>query len=97
MRETLTILIGNSDDKLTQAEWSQYVGDMQGLIDNWANQVHFAGFARPDAPWQNACWVVEWDTADLPTFNEELAELARAFRQDSIAIVVGGSTRFVRP
>lgn len=95
--ETLVILIGNSDDKLTQKEWSQYAMDVSLLVQNWASKVHFEGGSASGSEWQNACWVVEWSTADLANLNEELSQLAAHWRQESIAVITGGVTRFVTP
>lgn len=97
MNETLVILIGNSDDKLSQKEWSQYAMDVSLLAHNWAKAIHFEGGSASGSEWQNACWVVEWDTADLANLNTELSQLAAHYRQDSIAVITGGTTRFVRP
>jgi hypothetical protein len=62
------IRIRNSDDKLTQVEWSELCADMTELAADHA-QVHAAFFSRPDASWQDACWCVNFT---------EPAEQARA-------------------
>lgn len=67
------ICIGNSDDKLTQAEWAQYVEAVDAALgvhrngNRWfastAHRTHVHGrwFAAPDVPWQSACWCIEFD------------------------------------
>ena len=51
------ISIGNSDDKLPQADWARFIADMRALlVADWQGrlQVHGEWFSAPDAPWQNA-------------------------------------------
>lgn len=100
---TATICIGNSDDKLTQAEWSQYVADVDNFIDRWHLPVYFRGFPGSAEQWQNACWVL--DARDLfgepagqarDILRSELGRLAKKYKQDSIALVFGNS-EMVKP
>ncbi|MFW6056853.1 MAG: hypothetical protein ACOC9B_06055 [Chloroflexota bacterium] len=90
---TCTIQIGNSDDKLTQREWSEFVSATHKLAD-YHGDIHFSGFSVPDAVWQNACWVVEVHAADIHRLRDQLVELAQRFRQDAVAFTTG-ETRFV--
>jgi hypothetical protein len=53
------ISIGNSDDKLSQGEWSRFVMEMRDLLRSSALQIHGEWFSLPDQPWQNANWCVE--------------------------------------
>jgi hypothetical protein len=56
------ISIGNSDNRLTQEEWSAFISNMRTmLVVDWAGQlqVHGEWFSGPDQPWQNANWCVE--------------------------------------
>jgi hypothetical protein len=99
----VTFAVGNSDDKLSQAEWSAFVAKTQQVVE-WlaANgaMIHFGGFSAPAAPWQNALWAI-----DLGSHAEylrghlrvELAELAGRYRQDSIAWWEAGSTEMIPP
>ncbi len=43
MKRTLTILPGNTDHKLSQVEWHDYVLEIGGLIDSWSQNVWFFG------------------------------------------------------
>jgi hypothetical protein len=63
------ISIGNSDDKLTQVRWSDFIDEVRSLIDeadadNRIN-VHGEWFSAPDQPWQNANWCIEIVGDDL--------------------------------
>lgn len=53
------IQVGNSDDRLSQAEWSRFVTEMRGLLHRSEVQIHGEWFSGPDQPWQNANWCVE--------------------------------------
>lgn len=56
--DTITIQIGNSDNKLSQMEWSAFIKDVVEVVESLASVVHFYGTSLGDAPWQNAAWVV---------------------------------------
>lgn len=95
---TATICIGNSDDKLTQREWSGYVSDVHDFVMRWRFTIYFHGCAAGSAPWQNACWVL--DARDLfgepggmalNILRQELGKLAKKYKQDSIALILGDS------
>lgn len=53
------IQIGNSDDRLSQGEWSRFIAEMRDLFRPSGFQVHGEWFSGPDQPWQNANWTVE--------------------------------------
>jgi hypothetical protein len=93
--KTLTILIGNSDDKLTQAEWSKFVDCVRGVVFGASFATHFDGGTYPNSPYQTACWVVRVTDGSGKHLRAQLAELARCFQQDSVA-VIEGDTEFVK-
>lgn len=86
---TVYLTIGNSDDKLTQAEWAKFIGDVNTsmiLAKLDGGVVQFAGHSFPDAPWQNALWCVQLpDATAAGALKTQLAYLAHRYRQDSIA------------
>lgn len=88
--------IGNTDNKLTQQEWSRFIQETEILFDGLP--MHGAWFSRPDAPWQNACWLA--DISELTS--EEVDDLKNAlrgvggwYRQDSVAWAIA-DTEFLR-
>lgn len=98
--DTAVIQIGNSDDKLTQADWSDFVSDVQDFIIGSGYPIHFHGLSISSAPWQNACWVL--DTRNvfdkivaIDILRHELSRLANMYKQDSIALTLG-DTEFVK-
>lgn len=89
MIKTVTIQIGNSDDKLKQSEWADYVIKIDLLVDLFAYKIHFHGGPSPFEMWQNAAWVVEFFEKDLPSIKERLSGIGKQFNQDSIAWTEG--------
>jgi hypothetical protein len=95
MNNTAVIQVGNSDNKLTQQEWSEFVGDVQDLLRVGHYATHFAGTSPSAAPWQNACWVLEI-VSDMQKdhLRTALGFFAKKYRQESIALTFG-TTEFV--
>lgn len=94
------ISIGNSDDKLSQADWSSYVLDVDRAFDKSVRyegaRVYGRWYSPPTEPWQNACWCAEWQLAHVvEALKRKVASIARAYRQDSITWAVA-ETEFLR-
>lgn len=84
--KTVHISIGNSDDKLTQLRWSQYVDEVDRLVDSVASVVHGRWMSLPNTRYQNACWAFEvMEEIDVENVKKILAGIAFAYDQDSIA------------
>ncbi len=87
--------IGNSDDKLSQEEWSNFVQYFRSEVLEWADTIHGSWFSEPDAPYQNACWCMEFDRIiDAERAMQEAIALRMQYRQDSVAWAVA-VTKFV--
>ena len=93
--QTVIIQIGNSDDKLTQKEWSSFVYELRGLINFASKAMHFTGGSANDASFQNFCVIADVPKADFARLRRELSVLCRYYRQDSIALTTG-ATQFVK-
>jgi hypothetical protein len=100
---TVYISIGNSDDKLSQADWSSYVLDVDRAFEQAVRyegaRVHGRWYSLPTEPWQNACWCAEWheDLAHVvEALKRKLINIASDYRQDSIAWAVA-ETWFLSP
>ncbi len=92
--KTVTIQIGNSDNKLTQQEWSDFVAKVRFDIRASGVRVHFFGGSANYEPWQNVAWVVEGSDESLATLKVWVEERRKVFRQDSAAWT-SGQTEFV--
>jgi hypothetical protein len=94
---TVYVSLGNSDDKLSQARWSEFREQVTAAVRDHAPRVH-GNWVSPSAdPWQNACIAFELDPAEAPFLKSELRDLAASFGQDSIAWAVVPVTEFVGP
>jgi hypothetical protein len=86
---TVTIVIDNSDDKLSQQNWNSFVAAVNTTVNTWAWKVHFFGAPPSTGPWQNAAWVVELADVNVDKLRCRVHEIVPRFRQDSIAWIVG--------
>lgn len=85
-----TIQIGNSDDKLSQVDWSKYIAEVRKTFNKYQGiETHFAGGSPYDAPWQNACFVVSVPEVYATEMIKALTTIRKRFKQKSIAIVLG--------
>jgi 2-iminoacetate synthase ThiH len=92
---TVVVQVGNSDNKLTQVQWSRFVRDVRQIVKEFATRVFFQGGSSWDAPWQNACWVFEcYDEHLFEEFKQELAVCRDSYRQEAVA-VLSGYTDFI--
>lgn len=88
--KTITIQIGNSDDKLTQKEWAEYVKFVGLAVETYAAIIYFSGFSLGGAPWQNAAWVLTPNSdIDAQHLRRQLSQIRVEYRQDSIAWTEG--------
>lgn len=99
MADTLTVYvsIGNSDDKLTQQQWSEFQRQFRCLLRRYFVNSHGDWVSEPSSPWQNACFCLEIAESDASECKRELAALAEQFGQDSIAWAVAPKTEFIGP
>jgi hypothetical protein len=95
------ISIGNSDDKLTQSEWSKYVSDLLSIVEfagdrTEGGEIHGIWHSAPFSPFQNMVVCLQPAPDYVSNLRRLLAELARKYRQDSIAWAEA-TTTFIRP
>ena len=89
---TVYVSIGNSDNKLTQQEWSDFWHEMNNWIQGRV-AVHGAWLSEPSSRYQNACWCFE--VPDDPNsfvtqaMISNLIRIARDHRQDSVTWMLG--------
>lgn len=90
----VSILIGNTDNKLYQHEWSEFVLETRNHVERFAARVHFFGGPANYERQQNVCWVVDVLEQRLPALKEGLRGIREKFQQDSVALLVS-RTEFV--
>lgn len=94
---TYIVQIDNSDDKLPQGVWVEFINELSHLLAvELKVKIHFFGYSPPNAAWQNCCAVFEggeevWHPSNI---QERLSYMAAVFKQDSIAVTIG-STVFI--
>lgn len=94
--KSVVVGIGNTDDKLSQKEWSRFIGDVSNFIDAYATQIHFHGYSCGAATWQNTAWYFDIADKGIKPLKKLLASAAFEYRQDSIAWLEG-ETEFIEP
>lgn len=87
--KTVTVQIGNSDDKLAQWDWAEFVKAVQRTVEVHTSQIYFFGTSIPTETWQNAAWVFEVDEESAAPLQRILKRTARMFKQDGIAWTEG--------
>lgn len=92
--KTVTVQIGNSDDKLSQAKWSQFVMNIRSIIEGYAIEIHFTGSSLPFELWQNAAFIFVCRDSDILELKDALALRGKHYDQDSVAFTVG-DTEFI--
>ena len=87
--ETVVLQIGNSDNKLTQEEWSHFCTDTDKLIKSCLGEygkIHFSAPSVGWEGWQNACWIFSVsDDIMLMFVKMKISEIRRKYNQDSVA------------
>ena len=92
--KTISILIGNSDNKLTQAYWADYIAEIDNVVTNHANVIHFTGGSAYYSPYQNACFVFEIQEEKIKWLLEKVTRIRKSYSQDSVAVITG-TTEFI--
>lgn len=92
--KTVTIQVGNTDDKLAQADWAQYVMSVKGAVFDACKELHFFGGPTNYERWQNVAWVITIEDERLAALRRALTDVRQCFEQDSVAITVG-DTEFI--
>lgn len=89
---TYTLQIGNTDNKLTQQEWSEYVAKIIRVVKKFSDELYFSGGSSNWEPWQNYCIVFSLITDEkLNIFMEMIVEIKDEYKQDSVALTIGST------
>lgn len=86
---TVYATIGNSDDKLSQMDWSAFGSEFVATIRMHAREIHGVWWSAPDTPWQNCCVGFSIAESDMSALQLALTKLREVFKQDAIAWVRG--------
>lgn len=94
---TAYMTIGNSDNRLTQGQWSQYCAAAHALVHFHHVDVFFVGYSAPFSQYQNACFSFTYRAAVEDELRKEIAELAFRFNQNNIALALIDAAELVEP
>lgn len=83
----LVISVGNTDNKLTQQEWSKFLLDMNAAL-HVEGKIHFFGGSAVYDEWQNAAWILETDS-NLTSVQEMIKLIRKKYRQESAFVMIG--------
>lgn len=84
----ITVGIGNSDNKLTQKEWSMFVSEISCAIHIFAKEIHFRGGSSSIEEWQNYAWVFVINNK-IEILKNRITAIREFYRQDSVAWTEG--------
>ncbi len=89
--KSVTILIGNSDNKLTQEEWFEFCSRINThcIGQHPEINIHFSGPSIGWMRWQNACWVLSVPQPLIEQLKHRVSEAGKEFKQDSVGFIVG--------
>ncbi len=85
----ICISAGNTDNKLTQLEWSELVRDLSFAISDYEVARHFFGGSETYAPWQNVCWICTIEEQNIQELKNTIGKIRALYRQDSVFVLYG--------
>lgn len=92
---TVYVSIGNSDDKLGQGEWCEFISELNYAVSIHAREVYGQWFSVPDAPFQNMVTAFRLHVDEIGPLRAKLAALRGRYQQDSIAWAQAERTEFI--
>jgi hypothetical protein len=92
---TVFAAIGNSDGKLIQPHWAQFVKAFMKVVQDHARIIYGEWASASTAATQNACVSFEIHTSAEPALRSALTELRADFLQESVAWSVVDHTDFI--
>jgi len=93
MTTTVYVSIGNSDDKLSQARWSNFLHSFRECMAKFAVETYGNWVSEPSSSYQNACIAIA--TESPLTLKAALRMLRVDYGQDSVAWAEVPTTEFI--
>ena len=87
--KTVCIQIENSDDKLSQKEWSEFCEKIEKNCFFNAKEIHFSGCSEGSKPWQNMCIVMNIENNKIDNLKSVITNTRKSYGQTSVAIMIG--------
>ncbi|MBP2331255.1 hypothetical protein JOF56_011640 [Kibdelosporangium banguiense] len=97
MTDTITVYasIGNSDNKLTQQEWANFLSEFHSAMARHATGFYGQWYSSPTSPFQNACIAIQLPADSAGLLRSLLTEIRQRYRQDLVAWAVVPETEFI--
>jgi hypothetical protein len=89
------VSIGNSDDKLSQRDWAEYVDEIRSVLRDSASKVLGEWYSANDSQWQNACFCISIPETAVTATRTRLADIRKRHDQDSVAWSDVSDTQFI--
>ncbi len=90
---TVYVSIGNSDDRLSQVAWSNFLHSFRGCMAQFAKEVYGNWVSEPSSSFQNACVAIATETP--LTLKAALTLLRADYGQNSVAWAEVPRTEFI--
>jgi hypothetical protein len=90
----VSISLGNSDNKLPQKQWADFVEEVRKAVYDVCCQIHFFGGPPNYESWQNMTIVFDVSDAAIPHLKEDLTKIRTKYFQEAIAWLEG-ETEFI--
>lgn len=92
--QTVLISAGNSDDKMTQREWSAMCAELISIARAFGVRYLGDWYSAPAVPYQNMCVAFDMSAAPnaLMGLYVVLEPVREKYRQDAIAVLAGTTT-----
>lgn len=91
--KTITVQIGNTDNKLSQRQWASFCNAVHRSIvyhtHDIVDAIHFSAPSVGWADWQNAAWVFSCADTEIDPLKNSLNAARLDYKQDSIAWTEG--------
>jgi hypothetical protein len=87
--KTVSIQIGNGDDKLSQRRWNHFVPNLRQLVEKDCLKLHFFGAPENWSEQQNVAIIFDIHEDRVDHLKDQVAQLGQQFEQDSVAWTEG--------
>jgi len=85
--KTITVQIGNSDNKLSQKQWHNFVKEVRTFIESRADEVHFFGGSSNWELWQNV--TIIFNIKESENLKSLISQISKNYLQDAVAWTEG--------
>ena len=96
---TCVLLVGNSDDRLTQRTWSEFTAELEQAIIRCSSNLYQQAYTAPTSRFQSATYTFAISANSrlhaIQKLRDRFDRLRAAYGQNKIAFVVG-TTEFLQ-